>query len=61
MKKVNFINSTEYEGLSPPCIGLSTDLAQFNGTVIFFFGLIPFSHFFILISNFFGPSATEET
>jgi hypothetical protein len=40
----------------------SMDLAQFHGTFfVFFSALIHFSLFLFRISNFFGPSTTEET
>jgi hypothetical protein len=60
--KVNFVNSSQNEGLSPSGIALSfKGLAQFHGT-LFGFHLTALSVFtFFFISNFFNLSITEET
>jgi cbb3-type cytochrome oxidase subunit 1 len=58
-KKVNFINSSQNEGLSPSCIALSFDgFGSISWHSIWFFRLFTI---FFLISNFFGLSTTEET
>jgi hypothetical protein len=60
-KKVNFINSSQNKGLSLSCTALSFDrFGSISWHNIFFFGsFIVFTIF--RISNFFGPSITDET
>jgi hypothetical protein len=66
-KKVNFINSSQNEGLFPPCLALSFN--RFGSIswhsicfVFVFLALLQFSQFFSpRISNFFGLSTTDET
>jgi hypothetical protein len=61
-KKVNFINSSENEGLSPSCIALFYDgFGSLSWHSIWFFRLFySFHNFLLRISNFFGLSTTEE-
>jgi hypothetical protein len=64
-KKVNFINSSQNEGLSPSGIALSFDgLSSISWHSVWFSSDGSFSfHFFFFfwISNFFDLSITEET
>jgi hypothetical protein len=60
-KNVNFINSSQNEGLSPSCIALSFDVfGSISWTLFGFFGLFYSFHNFSDF-NFFGLSTTDET
>jgi hypothetical protein len=61
MKKVNFINSSQNEGLPPSCIALSYygfGAISWHSIWMGFFSRLLYSFH---ISNFFGLSTTEET
>jgi hypothetical protein len=60
-KKVHFINSSQNEGLSPSCIALFDGFGSISMQSIWFFRLFYNFHICFRISNFFGPSTTEET
>jgi hypothetical protein len=60
-KKVNFINSSENEELSPSCIAQSFDgFGSILWHSMWFFGSFTVAQFLFRISNFFGLSTTEE-
>jgi hypothetical protein len=61
-KKVNFVDSSQNEGLLPSCIALSfdgSDLISWHN--IYFFSPFTVLHFFFRMSNVFSLHNTEET